>query len=313
MTQLSRPFQIALAAVVLFALVWFVGVRRPGSTASSAASSPTRPVTAHAVVHTRSAAATSRSTHGLSRTESSAVSAAQTAAHGGASNPQSGASSAQGGVSSAHGGASGTHAATSAAHPTAVRAHTTASSVHAVHVTHAVHATHSDAGSGQHSTTAVRTHTSVTIRHRSGTSAAATDTASSGASHKAAVDPRRTQPAQRGPAAAATSPATPARQAAVAAELKRGKVVLILFWDSHSSADAAVHGQVLAAAHKLGHTVAVQSATADQVGDFGSITRDIQVYQTPTLLIVNPHGQVTTVTGYTDAYAIEQTVREARG
>jgi hypothetical protein len=303
MTQLSRPFQIALAAVVLFALVWFVGVRRPGSTASSAASSPTRPVTAHAVVHTRSTAATSRSTHGLSRTESSAVSAAQTAAHGGAP-------SAQGGVSRAHGGASGTPAATPAAHPAAAHAHTTASTHTSVR---AVHATHSDAGSAQHSTTAVRTHTSVAIRHRSGTSAAATGTASSGASHRAAVDPRRTQPARRGPAAAATSPAAPARQAAVAAELKQGKVVLILFWDSHSSADAAVHGQVLAAAHKLGHSVAVQSATAEQVGDFGSITRDIQVYQTPTLLIVNPQGQVTTVTGYTDAYAIEQTVREARG
>lgn len=260
MTQLSRPFQIALVALVLFVLVWFVGLRRPGSTSSSASSSPTRPVTAHAVVHTRSTAATSRSTHGLSRTESSAVSAAQTAAHGAA-----------------------------------------------------VHVTHGDVGSAQHSTTSVRTHTSVTVLRRSGTSAAATGTASSGASHRATVDPRRTQPAQRGPAAAATSPATPARQAAVAAELKQGKVVLILFWNSHSSTDTAVHGQVLAAAHKLGRTFAVQTATADQVGAFGSITHDIQIYQTPTLLIVNPHGQVTTVTGYTDAYAIEQTVREARG
>jgi hypothetical protein len=31
------------------------------------------------------------------------------------------------------------------------------------------------------------------------------------------------------------------------------------------------------------------------------------------LLIVNPRGQVTTVTGYTDAYALEQMIREARG
>jgi hypothetical protein len=101
-------------------------------------------------------------------------------------------------------------------------------------------------------------------------------------------------------------------QAAVATELKQGKVVLLLFWDPRSSDDSAVHQQVEDVAHKLGRRVAVHAARADQVGSFGSITRDIQVYQTPTLLIVNPHAQVTTVTGYTDAYALEQTIREVR-
>ena len=38
----------------------------------------------------------------------------------------------------------------------------------------------------------------------------------------------------------------------------------------------------------------------------------VQVTQTPTLLIVNPHGQTTVLTGLTDAFAIEQTVAEAR-
>jgi hypothetical protein len=102
-------------------------------------------------------------------------------------------------------------------------------------------------------------------------------------------------------------------QATVAHELKQGKVVLLLFWNPHSSNDSAVHRQVGLVAHKLGRSVAVHTAPADQVGSFGSITRDIQVYQTPTLLIVNPHGQVTTVTGYTDSYALEQTIREVRG
>ncbi len=54
-------------------------------------------------------------------------------------------------------------------------------------------------------------------------------------------------------------------------------------------------------AHRLGHSVAVHYALAKQVNSFGSITRDIQVYQTPTLLIVNPKRQVTTLTGYTDS------------
>ena len=66
-----------------------------------------------------------------------------------------------------------------------------------------------------------------------------------------------------------------------------------------------------AAAHTLGRHVAMHTAYASQVNTFGSITREIQVYQTPTLMIVNPHGQVTTLTGYTDAYAIEQAIAEA--
>jgi hypothetical protein len=102
-------------------------------------------------------------------------------------------------------------------------------------------------------------------------------------------------------------------QTTVAAELKQGKVVLLLFWNPHSTDDAAVERQVQAVAHKLGHGVAVHTALAKQVNSFGSVTRNIQVYQTPTLLIVDPKLQVTTLTGYTDAYSIEQAVAEARG
>ncbi|HEY2768635.1 MAG TPA: hypothetical protein VGI76_10270 [Solirubrobacteraceae bacterium] len=110
-----------------------------------------------------------------------------------------------------------------------------------------------------------------------------------------------------------STPHAPAMQAKVAAELHQGKVALLLFWNRHASDDSAVQREVQIVAHKFGRRVVVHTASADQVGSFGSITRDIQVYQTPTLLIVNPRGQVTTVTGYTDAYALEQMIREARG
>ena len=36
------------------------------------------------------------------------------------------------------------------------------------------------------------------------------------------------------------------------------------------------------------------------------------MYQTPTILIVNRHGVVSTLTGLTDVFALEQAVREAR-
>jgi hypothetical protein len=45
---------------------------------------------------------------------------------------------------------------------------------------------------------------------------------------------------------------------------------------------------------------------------FGKITEVVRVYQTPTILIVNRHGVVSTLTGLTDVFALEQAVREAR-
>jgi protein-disulfide isomerase len=58
--------------------------------------------------------------------------------------------------------------------------------------------------------------------------------------------------------------------------------------------------------------IAVFEAQAKQVTSFGSITRGVQVNQTPTILIVNKRGQTTTLTGLVDAYSIEQAIDEAR-
>jgi hypothetical protein len=127
----------------------------------------------------------------------------------------------------------------------------------------------------------------------------------------------------------------PAQQAAVERELKRGEVAVVLFWNKHGADDVAVREelQILLAAHHeiraLGHEkqvhkllkivglelekkIAVHYASASQVALFGSFTRTVQVYGTPTILIINRHGAVTTLSGLTDAFAIEQTIDEAR-
>jgi hypothetical protein len=109
-----------------------------------------------------------------------------------------------------------------------------------------------------------------------------------------------------------SSSGTPSQQKAVESELKQGKVVLLLFWNPKASVDEAVHRELQAVGHKLGRKIAVHDALAKQVGSFGSITRAIQVYQTPTILLVNRHGVATTLTGLTDVFSIEQTITEAR-
>lgn len=246
MAQLSRPFQVALGACVLFALLWFALLHRPAS--SSTAST---------------GGSASAATHAPAR-------------------------------SVGHTALRPVHAASRPAAP--ARHATSRPAVQAPHVVH----------------TTVRTGSALRTGSARHTHPAATRVVKS---DPVKPDPVKTTANTRAaaPAHAPAREAAPAMQATVAAELKQGKTVLLLFWNPHASDDVAVHAQVQAVAHKLGGRVAVHAALADQVGTFGSITRDIQLYQTPTLLIVNSQAQVTTLTGYTEAFAIEQAIAEARG
>jgi len=130
----------------------------------------------------------------------------------------------------------------------------------------------------------------------------------SSASHGAAADP----PATSAHHTAATQ-SDGSRANVVGAQLKSGKTVLLLFWNPHSSPDQAVHAQVQAVSRSLRRKVALDFAKAREVGSFGTVTRNISVLQTPTLLIINRKGLATTITGLTDAFSIEQAVREAGG
>ena len=88
--------------------------------------------------------------------------------------------------------------------------------------------------------------------------------------------------------------------------------MLLLFWNPQSSTDVTVRQQVSDVSRSLRRSVAVTYAKASEVGSFGTITRNVAVNETPTLLIIGKRGLVTTITGLTDAFAIEQAVREAR-
>jgi hypothetical protein len=133
-------------------------------------------------------------------------------------------------------------------------------------------------------------------------------------SHRSSATHGASSPAGGGGSPAASSDATSsdARAVTVEQQLKQGKVVLLLFWNSKSFDGQAVHSQVLAASHSLSRSVATDFAKPSEVGAFGTVTRDISVLQTPTLLVINQKGLATTITGLTDAFSIEQAVREAR-
>jgi hypothetical protein len=102
------------------------------------------------------------------------------------------------------------------------------------------------------------------------------------------------------------------QQVTVERELAQGKTVILVVWNPSSTVDATVNTQVNVLARRYKGTIVVHDALANQVDAYGSITEAAQVYQTPTVLIVNRHGVVSTLTGLTDVFALEQAVHEAK-
>ncbi|HEX9482843.1 MAG TPA: hypothetical protein VF927_12140 [Solirubrobacteraceae bacterium] len=102
------------------------------------------------------------------------------------------------------------------------------------------------------------------------------------------------------------------QQQKVEAQLAKGRVAVILFWDPKGADDRLVHRAVGSMRGNSSLKIAVDEASAKQVASFGSITRGVQVYGTPTLLFVNKQGKVLTLTGLQDSFAIAQAVREVR-
>ncbi len=258
MTQISRPFQIALVAFALFVAVWFVALRGHSTSstggAGSSASGSSAPATPSAAAQAKSAAAPTPIYHG----------------------PAPGVQGLTRAVNKAHGAVAQSQS-------------------------DAKHFEHAEAASTTASTTASGTTTSTVTVKRS---------TSPTVHHTTVV--HRTTITKHSSSTGKPAATTPRMQATVEHELQQGKTVLVLFWNPHGSDDVAVHKELPAVQHALGGKVAVHYASASQVGAFGSITHAVQVYQTPTLLIVNRHGQTTTLTGLTDAFSIEQAVSESR-
>jgi hypothetical protein len=104
--------------------------------------------------------------------------------------------------------------------------------------------------------------------------------------------------------------AIPSGQRAVEADLAKGDVVVLLFWNPQGTEDNTVHQAVRAVAHDS--RVAVREATAGQVANYGSITRGVQIYATPTVLLINKQGKALVLNGVQDTFSIEQAIAEAR-
>jgi hypothetical protein len=278
MAQVSRPFQIALAAFVLFAGVWFIALHKPGSSSNSP-SSPAAPAASSAPatpkVSANGAGSDGASTpvyhgaapgvEGLTRAIDRAHGAVATSEQNAQQLGQDSAKASESTPAEASGAATASGAAPSAS--TTVVHHSAGGSTTTV----------------RHSVTHASTKTTVTV-------------------HKTVKSPTK-------PSAEALTAVT---AAVLKAEIASGRTVLLLFWNPKSSDDVAVFKEALrVVAHSKGKLV-LDVARPEQVSLYGSVTRGVQIYQTPTLLLFDKKALAVTLTGLVDKYAIEQGIAEAK-
>jgi len=251
--QLSRPYQIALAAVALLGLVWVVALRGHG---------PAQ----HESTGTGPAPAPAPSTQAQAE-------------------------------------------AKAAAQPTPIY-HGAAPGVEGL--TRAIAKAHGAVATSQRNAAEL-------ARHSREASNEASAASSASAAHGATAHPRAAAHsrqaaahAHRGAATKNSADKRPAAQVTVEREVAQGKTVLLLFWSSRSSVDREVRAETQAMVRSSKGRLALHVAAPNQVGELGSLTEVVHVYQTPTILIVNRRGVVSTLTGLTDTFALRQLVHEAQ-
>jgi hypothetical protein len=275
MMQLSRPFQIVLVAFCLFAAVWFFALRGHSSSTGGEGSSASSPSSAASPA--AKPAAPSTPYHG-SAPGVGGLTRAIEKARGAVTQSEQNAKQLQQKSAQASGEASTGKA------PTTSNAGTQAAK----------------AVTPNSTTTVPKAATAVPKKAATAPNNAATVP-------KSAASPTAPRGAGKSKAAA-----TPSMQVTVEGALKRGKLVTVLFWNPKGIVDRTVNRELQSVGRSSGGKVAVFDAVASQVGSFGSFTRAVQVNGTPTIVIVNPHGQATTLTGLTDVFSIEQAIGEAK-
>lgn len=280
MAQLSRPYQIALAVVAVLGLVWAVALRAHGP-----GSSPSEPAPKNAPAAATSSAGTADASSSTNAAAEAKAAAASTPIYHGAAPGVEGLTRA---IAKAHGAV-----ATSQRNAQELQHKSGEASQEAQTPT-----TKSSA-----STSSAAAQKSLTVVHRTVTHATTQRTVTK-------THVRVTKSANQ--TGAKAHPGRSPQQVAVEAELARGKTVMLVFWDPKSSVDRDVLLQADALAGGSKGTVTVHAALANQVGLFGKITEVVHVYQTPTILIVNRQGVVSTLTGLTDVFSLRQAVSEAR-
>jgi len=141
----------------------------------------------------------------------------------------------------------------------------------------------------------------------------ATDAAGSAATPGATTTPATpattaaAKPATKSAVAAAAGGRT---EAAVVRDIRRGKVVVLLFWNAKGSDDRATRDAVRGLS-RHGGKVTVHVEPISRVARFESITRGVTVNQSPVTLVIDRQRRTRAIVGLSERGEITQAVDDA--
>jgi hypothetical protein len=98
----------------------------------------------------------------------------------------------------------------------------------------------------------------------------------------------------------------------ILAQVDKGKVAVVLFWNEKASDDRATRNALRSVDRHRGKVVATAIPVRD-VGRYDAITRGAQVLESPTVLVIGAGGKARAITGYTQAKEIDQAVSDIGG
>ena len=142
-----------------------------------------------------------------------------------------------------------------------------------------------------------------------GADATSTTQTPSSAAPQAGTPAKNGEPADKGLAADAVAgdPSKP-----LLADVDRGKIAVVLFWNKKASDDRATR-QALRSVDTHGGKVVPTAVAIGDVGRYEAITRGVQVLESPTVLVIGAGGKARAITGYTQAAEIDELVGAVGG
>jgi len=275
-THISRPIQIALAAAVLLIAVWFVALRNHSSSTESSGSGSSAP------------ASSSPSQPSASQSASSSQGTP------GGGTPASKGQIYKGSAPGVEGLSRAIHRAQGAVAQSQQNAQQLQKKS-----AEASGGTHAQGAQGQTQNSQAQSQ-SQTQQHQS--------RGQQTQQHRQTQQRQQAQPQSQ----AKSTNGVPAMQSVVEGNLAHGKLVAVLFWNPKGAVDQTVRRELSAASRDEHGKLAVHLAHSSEVGSFGSFTHTVQVYSTPTILLINKQGKTSSLTGLTDAFSIQQWIKEVK-
>lgn len=96
------------------------------------------------------------------------------------------------------------------------------------------------------------------------------------------------------------------------ADVDKGKVAVLLFWNKNASDDRATRKALRHVDLHHGKVV-TQAVPIGDVGKYEAITRGAQVLESPTVLVIGAGGKARAITGYTQTAEIDELVGAVGG